>query len=199
MTTRDSLCGIVILAAGNSSRLGEPKQLIRFNNKSLLRHVSEEALEVSHAVIVVTGAFEDTILNELTGLPVYSAHNPDWSMGMGGSLATGLKHLTTLFPLLTGVIICVSDQPHISRDILCTLRGEARVSGKGIVACSYDDSFGTPVFFRDIYFDELLNLPAKAGAKMLISRHKNDVTTVSFPLGHIDIDTRADYELLKRG
>jgi len=86
--------GIIILAAGNSSRLGEPKQLLRYNSKSLIWHVAEEAVTaIGNPVIIVTGSNHELIFNEINTLPVQLVYNENWQQGMAFSISTGLNAL----------------------------------------------------------------------------------------------------------
>jgi hypothetical protein len=84
--------GIIILAAGNSSRLGEPKQLLQFNGQSLIRHITCAALEtVGENTVVVTGSSSALIERELSGLPCTLAFNENWGEGMSASIKTGIR------------------------------------------------------------------------------------------------------------
>jgi molybdenum cofactor cytidylyltransferase len=185
---------IIILAAGNSSRLGEPKQLLKYRNKTLIRHITEAAIEtVGSNVIVVTGSNAELIEKEIQDLPVQPTHNADWREGMASSIVTGILKLDFH---CKGAIIAVSDQPFVTATLFLDLIQSSIQNGSGIVASSYDQTMGTPVFFSSSYFPELLRLAGAEGAKKLIRRFENDVTTVPFPLGSMDIDTQEDYQKL---
>ncbi len=85
---------LMILAAGASTRLGQPKQLLPFRGRSLLRHAAETALaSVCRPVVVVLGAFAERLRHELNGLPVQVAMNLQWKEGMSSSIRAGLKAL----------------------------------------------------------------------------------------------------------
>ncbi|KAA6438734.1 nucleotidyltransferase family protein [Dyadobacter flavalbus] len=197
----NSQYGIVILAAGNSSRLGEPKQLLKYQDKTLICHIAEAAVEAaSREVVVVTGSGATLIEKELEPLTFHQAFNANWEMGMGSSVAAGIAKLLEVNPLGKGAIIAVSDQPFVTSDLFNALFQKSEETGAGIAACAYDDTIGTPVFFSKKYFDILLKLNGADGAKKLLKKYESDVTTVSFPAGSIDIDTAADYQkLLKSG
>ncbi len=192
--------GIIILAAGNSSRLGEPKQLLPFRGKSLIRHICGSALEVSgDQVIVVTGSNAQLIERELEGLPCRFAFNPDWQEGMSASIKTGIHVLQSFNPQVKGCILAVSDQPFVSAGIFNALIQSFETEGKPIVASQYSGSLGTPAFFAASYFPALLQLTGAEGAKKLFNRYANDVSYYPFPQGSIDIDTREDYKRLISG
>jgi molybdenum cofactor cytidylyltransferase len=196
-TARDQYA-IIILAAGNSSRLGEPKQLLAFQNKTLIRHIAEVATQVAREkVIVVTGYSAALIENQLSDLHCQTTFNPHWPEGMAASIVKGVTVLKEKFPDIAGCIITVSDQPFVTTEILSNLIAEAS-SGAPIVACSYGDTIGTPVLFSKNYFDQLLQLKGAEGAKKLILKHSTAVKSIPFPLGTIDIDTQTDYQNLLR-
>jgi molybdenum cofactor cytidylyltransferase len=189
--------GIVILAAGNSSRLGEPKQLLTYQNKTLIRHITEAALASGVSqVIVVTGSYSKRIEDELTGLECRFAPNVNWAEGMGSSIAEGMHKLTSLNASLTGVILAVSDQPFVDTSLFLSLIDQKHRTDAGIVASSYSDTRGTPVLFSQKYFADLLKLTGAEGAKKLLSKFSEDVVSCPFPLGNIDIDTKEDYKNL---
>ena len=189
--------GIVILAAGNSSRLGEPKQLLKYQNKTLVRHITEAALASGVSeVMVVTGSNADRIENELNGLECHFAHNSVWVEGMGSSIAIGVQELQSINPTLNGVILAVSDQPFVDTELFQSLIDQLKQTNAGIVASSYAGTLGTPVLFSEKYFNNLLKLSGTEGAKKLLSKFSDDVTSCLFPLGNIDIDTKEDYKNL---
>jgi molybdenum cofactor cytidylyltransferase len=189
--------GIIILAAGNSSRLGRPKQFLQYQEKSLLLRVTESALSSGcAALVVVTGAEKESIEKELQHLPAIYTHNTDWADGMASSIISGLNQLLTSAPHLTHVIIAVSDQPFVSAAIFEGLLKTKSEAGTGIVACKYDDIVGAPVLFSDKYFQNLRALRGTEGAKKLLKIFKKDLSTIDFPLGKFDIDTDEDFERL---
>ncbi|MEO6282861.1 MAG: nucleotidyltransferase family protein [Dyadobacter sp.] len=188
---------IIILAAGSSSRLGEPKQLLKYRNKSLIRHITEAAAEtVGSNVIVVTGSNAELIQNEIQDLSIQLVHNAGWQTGMASSIVTGIVKLTSLLRHCKGAVIAVSDQPFVTSTLFHDLIHASIQNGTGIVASSYDQTAGTPVFFSPPYFPDLTQLTGTEGAKKLIKRFQSDATTVPFPLGNMDIDTQEDYQKL---
>ena len=203
---------IIILAAGNSSRLGRPKQLLPYQGKTLLTHIVTEALIASLSpVVVVTGAFQAEISDSLTaeindppqGQPIRTVYNPNWETGMASGIVAGLSNVISLHPDTEAVIIAVCDQPYISTLILRRLVEQHATSGKGIIACSYPGSeptghaiVGTPVLFGHTYFKELSALSGSEGARQLLKNHPDDLITIPFPKGNIDIDTEEDFQNL---
>jgi molybdenum cofactor cytidylyltransferase len=188
---------IIILAAGNSSRLGRPKQLLRFNGKTLLANVIEQALAVkSGPIVVVLGAYaaEIKLLHHRT--KVTFTVNENWQSGMSSSIAAGLNIALAESPELDSAIFTVSDQAYLSKEIFATLIVKYRTDHKNIVTSSYSQTSGTPVLFNKKYFNSLLNLTGSTGAKDLIKKNSDDSASISFDLGHIDIDTETDYHNL---
>ena len=186
---------IIILAAGASTRLGTPKQLLKYEGKTLITRMAEAANEIAGKnVIVVTGNLSQEIEAELHAQTVQFVHNPDWEEGMGSSIVAGVAYMQDAFPEITGVIVAVCDQPFVNAEVFQLLISKA--DQDKIVASQYADTIGTPVFFPLRYFPDLLRLKGVEGAKKLVESHQSDVITVPFPLGSIDIDTPADYDNL---
>ncbi|WP_294303084.1 nucleotidyltransferase family protein [uncultured Chryseobacterium sp.] len=185
---------IIILAAGNSSRLGEPKQLLHYQGKTLLRHTADEALLITEKVVVVTGEEHPQITEQITGL--HHIRNENWSGGMASSLKVGLEETLQCFPETEQIIFTVCDQPFITASVFKALIDKKNTSPKGIVASAYADTLGVPVLFSSAYTQKLLNLNGQEGARKLIQQHKDDTDSVLFEKGYWDIDTPEDYKKL---
>jgi molybdenum cofactor cytidylyltransferase len=190
-----SKTGIIILAAGNSSRMGEPKQLMMYNNKTFLQHIIAEAKNaLLDPVICVTGYESDLISESISGMEVSIVYNEYWSEGMGSGISAGIKQL--LLSDVDSVILTVSDQPYVTSDLFLTMLKMKARSGKRIVACSYAGTLGTPVLFSKEYFNQLKSLSGNQGAKNIVKLNLPDVCSVEFEKGEIDIDTKEDYKNL---
>jgi molybdenum cofactor cytidylyltransferase len=188
---------IIILAAGSSLRFGSAKQLLHFNNKTLLQHVIDEAIESgAEPIVVVTGANADKVSKEIKDDKVEIVFNNNWKEGMASGIIAGLKRAITLNNDIENVIITVCDQPFISSVIFQQLYETQNENVKHIVACSYADTIGTPVLFKQKYFDALMSLQGDEGAKKILLANKDDVATINFPQGNIDIDSQDDYKNL---
>jgi molybdenum cofactor cytidylyltransferase len=186
--------GIVILAAGSSTRLGQPKQLLIFKGSSLIKRVAEIALDVSGKVVVVTGYQSKKVQAELLGLPLIIVQNDSFEEGIASSIRKGLSTLIENFKGLKGVIFLVCDQPYLSQNVLTELIKSADETGKKIISSAYGDTTGIPVLFDKSFFGKLLALKGDIGAKKLIQENLADVATIDFPGGSIDIDTMQDFE-----
>lgn len=187
---------VVILAAGSSSRLGQPKQLLPFKGKSLLAHSILTAKKVTHAVVVITGADHTRIEADIRDCNVKSVFNEAWEEGMASSIRCGLSVLKNDFPGLKSAIVMVCDQPFVTSGLLENLIKEQELSGKSMVASAYSDIAGTPVLFEESIFPELLELKGDTGARKIIAKNKDRLATVDFPLGNVDMDTADDYKKL---
>lgn len=180
----------MVLAAGSSSRLGSPKQILSFRGVSLLRRSALAALHAGCSpVVVVTGACADLSRRELEGLDVREAFNPLWETGMASSIRAGLEGLDEN----TGAaIFLLCDQPHVTAEILSNLAASYRSTGKPVVASTYGGSFGVPALFSRPLFAELAGLEGAAGARQVIQRHASETLHLPFPGGEVDVDTEED-------
>ena len=189
--------GVVILAAGASTRLGKAKQLLKYKGKSLLQHAIDAAINsTAHPVVVVLGANADRVLKDIDKSKTNVVVNTEWEEGMASSLRNGLNELLFIEPSTDAVIFMVCDQPHVSADVLNALVKSQQETGKLIVTCSYGEAMGPPALFSKSLFHELMQLKGDAGARKVIELHYTDVATISFEKGKIDIDTEADYNAL---
>lgn len=188
--------GVVILAAGGSLRLGQPKQLLNFRGKSLLENalMAAENSE-SCCTVVVLGGNENIIKEKLNfgQIPVIS--NSEWEKGMSGSLQLGLSYLQQK-NTLDAILLMLADQPFVDDLLLNQLIEKFSTSNKGIVACAYNQTLGVPCLFSKTFFPKLLALTQQEGAKKIIQAHLQETEIVDFPLAAIDIDTWEDYEAL---
>uniref|UniRef100_A0AAU6WNT4 Nucleotidyltransferase family protein n=1 Tax=Chryseobacterium endophyticum TaxID=1854762 RepID=A0AAU6WNT4_9FLAO len=115
----ENTTAVIILAAGSSSRLGEPKQLLNYKGKTLLRHTADEALLITEKVVVVTGEENPQITEQITDL--HHVKNENWSEGMASSLKVGLKETLHRFPETEQLIFTVCDQPFITSSVFKAL------------------------------------------------------------------------------
>ena len=187
--------GVILLAAGGSSRMGSPKQLLRYRGQTLIRRAAEAAVASKcDQVVVVIGSEASQMRRELEDLPVSVVENQNWQTGMSSSIRAGLDDLRQYD--LDGVLIMLCDQPFVTAGILNDLITTHRQTGKPIVASSYETTKGVPAFFSRELFTELTSLSADEGARRLIVKHPELVTTIDFPKGAIDIDTPHDTKKL---
>lgn len=187
--------GAVILAAGGSSRLGQPKQLLTFRGDTLIRRAAGAAAEAGCApVVVVVGATNDAIQTELQSTSAIVVENEQWETGPGSSIGRGVTELPAS---VDAVVLLACDQPFLDTTIVRKLIDAHEKTGKPIAASSYANTVGIPALFARSKFEALLALSPAVGAKGLITAQPDDVATVPFEAGAIDIDTPEDFERLK--
>ena len=186
-----SSTSILILAAGNSSRLGLPKQLLQFQGKSLLRHAAEIALATHPAEVACVLGFEsDRMKHELDDLAVRLVLNHGWQEGVASSVREGILSLPVT---IDSTVITLCDQPFVTSSHLVSLISACGVE-KPISATGYENTVGVPACFAHSVFSELLDLHGDAGAKKVINSDPARVNAIPFPEAGIDIDTLRDYQ-----
>ena len=191
--------GIILLAAGQSARLGKPKQLLNYKGKTLLAHSLQIAIETQlQPIVTVLGANLDTLKQSIEPTNTNIVINQEWSEGMASSIRCGIEELVKIAPSIAGVIIMVCDQPYVTAKLLTDLVEKHEDSSKPIIASRYNNNIGTPALFDKTIFALLLSLKGDSGAKKIMKSNPDWVETVNFPFGEIDIDTSLDYELLMK-
>ena len=189
----------VVLAAGGSIRFGKPKQLAIFHGEPLVRRIVTAAKDAGCApVVVVVGASAAQITPALAGLPVSIIEHPNWSNGLGSSIAVGVMHAASITPDLDAAILLACDQPFVNAVMLRQLILVHRENKKPIVASAYAETLGVPALFDRSCFGDLLQLTGDSGAKGIILARRHDVAPFDFPAAAVDIDTAADYERLNQ-
>lgn len=186
---------IVILAAGASTRMGRPKQLLPYGEHSFLRHTAEVAAASGYQpIVVVLGAYAEQTRPELNQLPVQVIENYQWSEGMSASIRVGIQALSTMSDPVEAAVLTLCDQPFVSVQVITQLIEAYQTTGQPIVASAYSGTFGVPALFRHSFFPKLMDLSGSEGAKQVIQKYTQEVVGIPFPAGVIDIDTPKDYE-----
>lgn len=172
--------------------------MLQYDGKNLLQHILSEAISsYASPVIVVLGANSDVVSKEIDKTKVYVIENTEWEEGMASSVRIGLSTLLKTFPSVDAVIFTVCDQPYVSASLLNDLINTQVETCKPIVTCNYGETIGPPALFHKSFFNKLMQLKGDAGARKIIQEHSDEVATVLFAKGKIDIDTNEDYEALK--
>ena len=186
--------GGILLAAGASARMGAVKQLLAWKNSTLLEH-SIQQLDLSKIdhLVVVLGANEKVICENSNLLTTEVVVNPDWKKGMATSIATGLRHLLKNTPDIQSVLIALADQPLLDFNYYNKLIDKKLVVGNKIVCSAYSDQHGVPAIFDRSYFDNLLNLDGRKGARALLRGGDVQVATVDAGDLAVDLDTKESY------
>lgn len=199
MSYKVTTYAVVILAAGRSSRLGRPKQLLAYRDKTLLQHSIDNAAQINaETVIVVLGSNKELIEDQIDTKGIQIIGNLNWDSGIASSIICGIDHLNSISPEIDALILMVCDQPYADSHILNNLLTEQKETGKAIIACAYDGIAGTPALFHRTLFQELLSLEGDTGAKKLFEKYKSLASFIPFKTGGIDIDTTEDYKNLSK-
>lgn len=184
---------ILILAAGNSSRLGQSKQLVPIQGEPLLLKSVREAMGAhAESIVVVLGAQAEVHKKIIETLPVEIVTNPDWEKGMGSSLKVGLKNLVDHFSEMEAVLIMVCDQPFLTAGHLQNIISAFKKTNADIVTSFYNQTKGVPALFKSSLFPKLMQVSDSQGARKIIQTFKGSTTDVPFEKGEIDLDTPED-------
>lgn len=184
----------IILAAGASRRLGQPKQLLEYHGEPLLARAIRIAKECGASrVFTVLGANVEIICASMQFGDATLVVNDHWQMGMATSIHAGLRAMDAADPHVTGALLMSCDQPLLTADLLRTLIGafEAQAS-PAIVCSSYGDVRGVPAIFPRGVFPQLRALRGDKGARALLANPPCCLIAQEFPGGEIDIDLPAD-------
>lgn len=191
--------GIILLAAGASRRMGQPKQLLAFQGETLIQRICRIALSTScRPLVVVLGANATLIKGKLdtTGLEV--VQNAAWQEGMGSSVKVGITKLLEVAPGTKAVIFLLVDQPLVHADLLQQLIHAYEKTDRPIIASAYNQTLGVPVLFDQAFFPQLQTIRADSGARFLIKQQIDQVEKIPFPAGALDIDRPEDWERFKK-
>ena len=190
--------GILILAAGASSRLGAAKQLLKYEGKTLLRRAALTALAANtHLVAVVLGSNAEVLRKEIEDLPLEIVVAENWKEGMSRSIRAGLGQMIAAATDLSAVVVLLCDQPLVTSQTIKDLIEEYQKTKKPIVAAEYNQTLGVPALFAAEKFDHLLALEGDAGARGLIKKQAaSGLAKIAVPEAAVDVDTFADYERL---
>ncbi len=182
--------GIVILAAGGSQRLGQPKQLLTIGQEPLLRRITRAACASSaDSVSVVLGSSAEACRQALTDLRVSVSLNPAWSTGMASSLKRGVAEIASLG--FEGVLIVTVDQVALTAAVLEQFLQRFTGDPDAVIAARYDGVVGVPILFGRRWFEPLQLLSGDVGARVL-ARSARKVEMIDWPDGSLDIDRPED-------
>ena len=195
MSENTNTTALALLAAGASTRMGRPKQLLRYQGESLLRRCLRIALETPfRPIAVVLGARAEELEAELEGAGAIIVYNNAWPTGMGSSVAAGLEALLRTEPEPEAACFILVDQPHLTTAHLLELHRQLDLAPEKLGAASaYEHTLGVPAIFRKALFPELLKLHGQKGAKPVIEKYKDQLIPAPFPQGRIDLDTPEDW------
>ena len=185
---------IVILAAGESSRMGQPKQLLPWGEDILINHIVKETLKVPYSGrFVVLGANADLIKEQIhPGVQIIE--NSNWDLGMGTSIALAVKTLKSRYDAIQFVLV---DQPQLNSIYLKFQLHTYQYKYFQVVATQYEDTIGIPALFDQRYFSKLEELTTD-GAKSFLNSLTSKVKAIKPKVYLEDMDTLAQYKLLHK-
>lgn len=183
-----------ILAAGQSSRLGQPKQLLRWHNQTLVERAARAVLDARPSrVLVIVGHQSEAVGAALNGLPVEIVFNESWSEGMASSVRMAVERAGESDALL----LTPCDLPLLSSAHLRALMETWQSGDAPIVASRYDGTLGAPLVIGRKLWPELLELKGDVGARRIVARH--GASFIEWPAGAVDVDTPGDWEAFSDG
>jgi molybdenum cofactor cytidylyltransferase len=183
----------ILLAAGESNRMGQPKQLMPFDQITIVERTIDNLLNSAVSeTIVVLGYKDEEIRKTIASKPIKIAINPDYQQGMSTSIIAGLKQVDKK---ARAVIIALGDQPFVNSQTITSLVEAFIANNRGILIPVYQGRRGNPVIFAIKYKNELLNLKGDVGGREIIKRHPDDVLEVAVNCEGVllDIDTMENY------
>lgn len=185
---------IMVMAAGASKRLGRPKQLLPYKNTTLLNHTIRICLDAKLGpVYVVLGARKEEIKKTIDLELCTALDYVGYDDGLSSSIAFGVNQIND--PNLKGILVVLADQVFLTKEVLQDLAAKAN-QGAPLINCKYLVGSGPPSYFDRCYFEELESLQGDNGAKSIIQKNVDDLVSIAFPQGHVDIDIPEDLTLL---
>ncbi len=186
---------VLILAAGSSSRMGQPKALLPWGATTVLGHLLGQLEAVGlQDITLVTGAHHEELKAGLNNPGVRLVFHKGWEAGMGSSLRTGVLFTTENYPHKKGLLVLLSDQPLISSAYIEEIRAAFKAHPGRIVATSYGESAGVPALFPSEFWPAMTRIADHKGAKALIRSHRGDSVLLDAGAAIADMDTPEAYE-----
>jgi len=183
----------IILAAGESKRMGSPKMILPFRGMTIIEKVIENVLSSDvEKTVIVLGAGKEKIVKLTEKLPVMHCFNGNYKNGMLSSVKCGFEYLPMDF---RAVLVLLGDQPLIGASVINTVIKGYKESGKNIVIPVFNKRRGHPLLIDKRYRDEIINLDGPEGLKELVKRHPDDILEIETGNPEIlkDIDTEEEY------
>jgi molybdenum cofactor cytidylyltransferase len=189
---------ILILAAGNSTRMGERvKQILPWKSTTLLGNAVQQAnATIADTCYVILGAYEEVIKAHVNLNEVITIQNTNWKNGLGNSITAGMDHFATKSLSYSAVLIILADQPLIDSNYLNKMIGNWRANPSKIITTQYEKRSGVPAIFGKEHFEQLSNLNKDFGAKDIIASHKDVILALDPEGKEVDVDSWEAYQKL---
>lgn len=190
---------VILLAAGSSTRMGRPKQLLPWGDKTLIEHQIENLLSIGNPLIVVLGNDSEIVVPVLEKYNIEVVVNQNWATGLASSVTIGIDFVTKMSGGATGVMTALLDLPFITTQHYEKMLNVFQPgTGQIIISTSADGWKGAPAIFDKCYFDELRLLKGDEGAKNIIRKHPFKTINIDCGICLKDIDTPKDYKKLSQ-
>ena len=193
-----SKLAVLLLAAGSSSRMGSPKQFLKWNNTTLLNHAINTVEQIDqNEIVLVLGANYEEINSKVDASDITIIYNENWEKGLGNSIACGIKFIIESLPDIESVLIMLTDQPLIDSNFIIEMIKTHQKNPNDIICTQYkNNKLGVPAIFNKNYFEELSYLNHDKGAKDILNKNPENIIFISGKDLISDIDTIEDYETL---
>ena len=178
--------------------MGVPKQLLKWNNTTLLNHAINTVKQISkNEILLVLGANYEEINSKVDASDITIIYNENWEKGLGNSIACGIKYIIESSPDIESVLIMLADQPLIDSSYLNKMIENYQLNPDKIICTSYQNKrLGVPAIFNKTKFEELSKLNHDKGAKDLLNMNPENILFLDGTDLISDIDTIEDYETL---
>jgi molybdenum cofactor cytidylyltransferase len=186
----------IILAAGESRRMGYPKPLLKIGEQLFVDRVIETMVGRVGRLIVVLGAHRERIRPLIAGMPLVIAENADYRNGQLSSLKAGLAHVRAE---ASAVMVHLADHPLVKPSTVATLKREYEQGGKPLVIARCNGRRGHPVIFRRDLFDELIAAPEELGARVVVNADPQRVHYVDVDDNGVVLDLDTPDDLIRAG
>ena len=184
----------IILAAGESRRMTQPKLLLPFGEQTIIETVLDNSVSSkANYTLLIIGGFREQIAQKTKRFPAITVYNPDYKRGMLSSVQLGFRSL----PEGTqAAVVVLGDQPSISHQVIDTIIDAYTRTTKGIVLPTYNKERGHPILIDMMYSRKIAALSPKRGLRELVYSHPDDVHEVPVTASSVlrDIDNMQDYK-----
>ena len=186
---------VPILAAGKSSRMGNIKQLLKIEGKTLIENAIETSMKIEKtSTLCVLGAHAAEIKKKVDMSNVDVTINKDYELGLSSSIISGIKHLQKQKKQFDGIFLLLADQPAIKVAYYQEMVALFSKEKKKIIASKYENGFGVPAIFPKSFIENLLAIKGDKGAKEFLQKNKKEILSPKTLVNLVDIDTPKEYK-----